>query len=143
MLRYGNNLIETSKNTKILWKIIGAEHFLQSWFFCFALAANIDVFWLISADMYPFASTAEPPDTEGSNTSWIGLWRREPLLQGEVGFWASAGVWKCTHPTGLGPDVPRGPHLVHHLGLHWYLSPDAVGGVSGGPRIVGLQSPVG
>lgn len=60
-----------------------------------------------------------------------------------MGFSASAGVRMCAHPSGLGPDVPRGPHLVHHLGLHRYLSPDAVGGVHGVPRVAGLQRSVG
>lgn len=60
------------------------------------------------------------------------------LLRAEVGFSASAGVRKCTHPTSFGPDVPRGPHLVHRLGLHRDLSPDAVDGVPGVPRVVGF-----
>lgn len=137
------------KQTTNLKKINEVGDFPQCCFFCSALAPDIDVFWIISDSMYPCASTAAPPDTKASNTSWVRLtnysWDQQvnTLLQAEVGFYASAGVWKRPHPTGLGPDDRRGPHLVHHLRLHWYPSPDAVGGGPGVSKVGGLQSSVG
>lgn len=129
MLRYGNNLDVNTKNKqkKISRKINGAGDFLQCWFFCFALAPDVGVFWLISFGMYPCASTAAPPDTDGSNTKWISLknhsWEQHAntLLRAEVGNCCSWQQVCESAPTQL--DLV----LIFHVGRTLYTIWDRIG----------------